>query len=693
MRVRRSQCTSTSAISVAFELGITTGYSDNTFRGHQLVSRQETASFITRTLGHTNVRPRNLTAQHDGMGGIQVSLRDANFAPVANEPIDVFRSYFPDYSFLADGKCETRYITAVEPSHFPCEIDEGDTVTDESGNKDYTASDLRGGGEDHQVVCGTDDGAVTFDLGSSGDVPAVFWVWTGVHEDKVNADTNLVKVDDVDGVARMGAQQPDHANVSGGLNSMMNQLEARMGTEVRFTLQLHGADEHALASPDASGNKYNLVVQVNELVAEGHSEDEAGDGFTGEGAANTRNLVRVGDAETYGEGTLLSRTTPEVVSPDSSGVIPIPAVIYPDPDRGRDNPDVVVTIELTAYQVGSPETDAADYNPDYNVIDDFDADAPNILADDGTAPDVTAGDGLTTGFETKVIFSDARPNAYMFAISADAPVYKLARGPNSPVSSKVDISALDQYGNKVRGLSVNAISDQDGGDDATGTSVFPFVQYFTTKSSGSFPVTYSYRGEPGVETLTAFAAIANQPYDHDDNMDTPEALRLPNRDTTPGDRVLEEPADVAFWNLLLPTRIDGEAAAGQADKPMEKVYWSYIGRLVENQVVDGVDGYVYNPDEDTGLLAVDVPNKALVVFHTGVDADLTAAPPVARVTAGPHVYYWDRHDVFSVGATTVSMGLFEEIVSHAGVTLGALTWTSYNRNFPDDTAYWTISCV
>ena len=261
-----------SAISVAFELGITTGYGDNTFRGHQLVSRQETASFITRTLGHTNVRPRNLTAQHDGMGGIQVSLRDANFAPVANEAIDVFRSYFPDRSFLADGKCETRYITAVEPSHFACEIDEGDTVTDESGNKDYTASDLRGGGEDQQVVCGTDDGAVTFDLGSAGDVPAIFWVWTGGLEDTVNADTNLVKVDDVDGVARMGAQQPDHANVSGGLNSMMNQLEARMGTNVRFTLQLHGADEHALASPDASGNKYNLVVQVNELVAQDHTE-------------------------------------------------------------------------------------------------------------------------------------------------------------------------------------------------------------------------------------------------------------------------------------------------------------------------------------------------------------------------------------------------------------------------------------
>ena len=100
------------------------------------------ATFITRTLAHTNVRPRGLTAQHDGSGGIQVSLRTAEFAPIANEPIDVFRSYFPDYAFRTNGTCETRYVTGVLPSHFACEIDPGDTVTDDLGNKDYTAADL-----------------------------------------------------------------------------------------------------------------------------------------------------------------------------------------------------------------------------------------------------------------------------------------------------------------------------------------------------------------------------------------------------------------------------------------------------------------------------------------------------------------------------------------------------------------------
>ena len=494
-----------SAISAVFELGISSGYGDNEFKGHRDVSREEMATFITRTLAHTNVRPIGLTAQHDGSGGIQVSLRDAMFAPVANEPIDLFRSYFPDYAFRADGSCETRYVTGVAPSNFACEIDPGDTVTDVTGNKDYTADDLTGGGEDLQVVCGTGDDAVTFDLGSADDTPAIFWAWTGGLEDEVDADTTLVRVDNVSGAARTGAQVPTHAHVTGGLNAMNNELEARMGSTVRFMLQLRGENamgNPAPAVPDASGNRYNVVIQVNELEAEG------GGAFTGDGAANTRNAVRVGTDTTYDEGTLLSRTPPMVMTPDSSGMIPID-VTYADPDRSRPNTDVVVTLEVTAYQVGSSDPTASNYNPDFNTINDFTEAAPNIKADSDDPTD-DQGDSRTVGFETKVIFSDDRPNPYMFAVSADAPVYRLARGPNSPVGSYVDISALDQYGNAVRGLSVNAISNQ-------ATSAFPFVEYFTTRSNGSYRVSYSYSGAPAVEELTAFAAIANQPWDSNDD--------------------------------------------------------------------------------------------------------------------------------------------------------------------------------
>ena len=87
------------AISVAFELGITYGYSDLEFKGHRLVSRAEMASFITRTLGHTNLRPKGLTAQSSGTDtlSIQVSARNGDWEPVDNEPVEVFGSTAPDH--------------------------------------------------------------------------------------------------------------------------------------------------------------------------------------------------------------------------------------------------------------------------------------------------------------------------------------------------------------------------------------------------------------------------------------------------------------------------------------------------------------------------------------------------------------------------------------------------------------------
>ena len=648
-----------SAISVAFELGISAGYGDNEFKGHRAVTRQEMATFITRTLAHTNVRPSGLTAQHDGMGGIQVSLRTAEFAPIANEPIDVFRSYFPDYAFRPDGSCETRYVTGVSPTGFACEIDVSDTVTEANGNKDYTADDLRGGGEGLQVECGSeaDGDLVTFDLGSADDAPAVFWVWTGALEDTVDADTNLVKVGDVTAPSRMGAQQPSHAKVSGGLDATKNQLEAQMGSNVMFNLQLLGTNamgDEANAAPDASGNKYEIVIQVNELAGDG------GAAFT----AASRALVRVGEDGTYDEGTLISRTPAMVMSPDSSGMIPI-SVTYADPDRSRNNTDVLVTLEVKAHQVGSSDTTAANYNPEYNTIDGFTVGAPNTLEADTTRD---PADGFSTGFETTVIFSDDRPSPGMFAVSADAPVYSLARGPNSPVGSYVDISALDQYGRAVRGLSVNAISDQ-------GTTAFPFVQYFTTRTNGSYRVSYSYSGGPVVEELTAFAAIANQTWDSngDGTTDAADTPRLPNRDTADdANRVLEEPAAGGIWNLLLP-------GTDEAAKPTDTVYWSYVGRLVSSQGT----GYEFAANADTGLLAVDVPNRSFVVMQT----------TDTNILAGPHVYFWDEHDTFSVGPNAVSMALFEQVVSHKDVVLGTLTWTSYNYNRPNDRAHWTITCV
>ena len=77
-------------ISAAFELGITKGTGDgSTFSPDDNVTRAQMASFITRALGHTHVRPTGVTAQPSG-STVHISVRDADFAPVTNQPVDAF---------------------------------------------------------------------------------------------------------------------------------------------------------------------------------------------------------------------------------------------------------------------------------------------------------------------------------------------------------------------------------------------------------------------------------------------------------------------------------------------------------------------------------------------------------------------------------------------------------------------------
>ena len=149
-----------SAISAAFELGITTGYSDSTFKPSRTVSRQEMASFIVRTLAHTNARPVGLTAQRAG-NDIQVSMRDAEFEPVVNEPVDVFGTAFVEDAFAdRDGSCVMRYITRLDIGSTACVIDVLDLLTDGYGNAGFDASAPLDADPIEVVLCATGDASI-----------------------------------------------------------------------------------------------------------------------------------------------------------------------------------------------------------------------------------------------------------------------------------------------------------------------------------------------------------------------------------------------------------------------------------------------------------------------------------------------------------------------------------------------------
>ena len=247
-----------SAITAAYELGITTGYDDGTFRPSASVPRRNMASFITRALAHTNAAPAGLTAQNDN-NVVVVSVRDANFAPVANAVIDAFHadSEAADKAFRADGTCALRTGTSTptEDGTTKCTIDRLDPGTDSQGNADLSR------------VTPAEKGSIV-------------WVWTGDTGDKVGASTDLYEVDlpptaaDTTGAVR-------RATVSRDLGAG---LDARFGTTVTYTIQLEAglmangaaalqvsdAVKWVNAGPDDAGDAYELTI----TFPRGTSEDD-----------------------------------------------------------------------------------------------------------------------------------------------------------------------------------------------------------------------------------------------------------------------------------------------------------------------------------------------------------------------------------------------------------------------------------
>ena len=127
------------------------------------VSRGAMAAFITRALAHTTARPEGVTIQSDAPGEVLISVRDANFHPVANAPVDVFsaRADQVDEAFKEDGSCNQARVIAVANTDV-CEIGALDAITGLNG--DY------------------DPGDITVNVKAGG---TTVWAWTGESGDKV----------------------------------------------------------------------------------------------------------------------------------------------------------------------------------------------------------------------------------------------------------------------------------------------------------------------------------------------------------------------------------------------------------------------------------------------------------------------------------------------------------------------------
>ena len=313
-------------IGAMYELGITTGTNGRvgefgTFEPEANVTRAQMASFIMRTLGHTNLRPVGVTAQST-ISETQISVRNADFEPVLNARVELFSTGYAANAFTRGGQCVDRYVSVdpANPGFEACEIDGGDTRTDIDGNAELKPG--LGGGP-AVVVCTTgtpynlndlrseDDVSYRLEATGLADSEADFkmWAWTGVFGDIVDADTDLVETVPANQLTRR--TRAVTAVFSGGIPGPW---QVKMGSTLNYEIQLVNFRGRPVG-PNPAGDT-----------------DSAQD-F----------IVTVQKTPAGTEGPLTVSVTQ--MSPDDDGNIKI-VVANPDPEIGTPSPNVAVLVTV-----------------------------------------------------------------------------------------------------------------------------------------------------------------------------------------------------------------------------------------------------------------------------------------------------------------------------------------------------------
>ena len=304
-----------SAASALYELGVAEGTGMGYFSPASTVSRGAMAAFITRALAHTTARPEGVTIQSHTPGEVTISVRDANFRPLANAVVDVFSVSDTriDEAFNADGSCNKPRLRG-EGDTSPCEIGATDAVTGLSG--DYspgTIENVQPGGR-------------------------TVFAWTGEQGDKVeNGAEGLASIS----LTETAPATATNAKVTTDLAKGANR--AAFGSTITVTIQLVDADGGDAGPPDG-GASYRVVVRS--LVADLNAASD--------------DLAEPTDL-TATEGSSVSTSTLDV---DASGKVTFTiTAVDPDPNDD-DDPDTGsverVRVTYAVTQVSGPLVDPAD---------------------------------------------------------------------------------------------------------------------------------------------------------------------------------------------------------------------------------------------------------------------------------------------------------------------------------------------
>ncbi len=505
------------AISQAYELGITTGRADATFGPNDGVPRRNMASFIMRTLAHTNLRPAGVSIQRDvGADGptsaVRISVRSKDLKPVANVRVDAF--WMPtaraDEAF-ADGACQ-RLVRSVTSGNTACQIDRTDRRTDGAGNRTI--------------------GNVDFSKG------AVVWAWTGDVGDKVASSTDLFRLD----VAPSATSAPaNNAEVSDSLPDGIT--KSGFGSSVTVTVQLKGTNPAGFpptidVGPPRNGTSYSVLLS-------------------------------------YPNGTA-DRVT---IKADETGAASFDVVLS-DPDTRRDNTDAEGTVTYTissiknAGGVWAPDCDGGTSSDANGCVDgdsgnaddrdtgsDWDDDDTDV-ADDPETNDDESRTARPDAFSDTVVFSDDDAVASSISVSLERGYDLHPPAPRGTIDQLVTVTVRDQYGNGIgnqpvliRGADAQGASaDDDNADFETEAQV--------TGSTGEADFVYTYSGTQAGTQLFQAIVLGT---DDAETANVNEALTEP-RLTSDSDPATSDNEPVSFrWVEEGAEENTAPAAVGDAD--------------------------------------------------------------------------------------------------------------------------------
>jgi len=676
-------------IGATYELGITRGTSDNvstpdsTFEPSANVTRAQMASFITRTLDHSNLRPEGLAIQENNRDDTQVSYRDADFAPIEDARIDVFSSLYPDDAFDPDdGECETRFTKDEGGGSDRCEIDIGDQLTHDDGNVEFT---LASKADPITAEC-TNGGPFTFKTATAGADERTFWAWTGSLGDEVDEDTTLAELEPVD--RPMGGAVPDKAHITGGLPT--DSELAKMGETVTFNVQIQAGDD--AIGPDRSRNPYHLTI-THYFV--GASDDGT---HTAEGTPDATQPWRISadlpgdwdflEVDPRSDGTNLTARDPVAVAEDFHSAFD--SFVYPNADGSFD------------INLSSPDLDAANNNDDVLVrftlrpfIPGNDLIVANLLTEVTADANHAAGNNWDIDATTGQPTASHNPQASGYALFSDNPVaattvsgasssgYRIVRAGST--GNSITVTVNDQYGDGFRNAGIAVTStldavDQPTGDPPTVSSPADRVRYpeevdrtiqigengngndtpneadddvvgtFKTRRDGTYRIGYNYTGtSQAVETIRSFIRA-----------------------------VVEDG-----------TTVSPRLPAAAADDDTTNVYFADIGTRLESDIT------ARGTAEFLNVLVADTASRAVVVdIDTTTDVASTDSN-TATTGVTPQVYYYDEEDTFVVGNTGATFEMWEEALAAiaAGDVTATVQWESYEFDRPRDRAVWELTLV